>query len=176
MNGELSPSGAGGGPQVQRLQLCRHEMQHFVLALQGYLTGQVLQVSWAELRRELLVSVHTLDELRAAHVGYIRHAARRCLLNAKSEPIMKIVQDVLRIVLKFHAQLSAVQWTVDADGQVVHPTFAAVMKTHRQFSGYSRFLFKVVNKTKDRFYQPHLNDLANRLNFNGFYTSDVGPV
>ena len=64
------------------------------------------------------------------------------MLNAKSEPIMKIVQDVLRIVLKLHAQLSSVEWSVDGEGRVTHPAFAAVMKTHRQFSGYSRFLFK----------------------------------
>ena len=57
---------------------------------------------------------------------------------------MKIVQDVLRIVLKFQAQLSAGEgrWTVDDGGHMVHPSFPALMKAHRQFSGYSRFLFK----------------------------------
>ena len=37
------------------------------------------------------------------------------------------------------------------------------------FNLISRFLYSVVGKLSARGYQPHLQDLILRLNFNGFY-------
>ena len=44
-----------------------------------------------------------------------------------------------------------------------------IQKQYGVFRQYSRFLFSVVSKLSARGYQPHLQDLLLRLNFNGFY-------
>ena len=36
---------------------CRHEMQHFVSVMQGYVVNQVIHVSWEEFQRELKTNV-----------------------------------------------------------------------------------------------------------------------
>ena len=33
--------------------VCRHEMQHFVQSVEGYLSNQVIQVSWKEFQVDL---------------------------------------------------------------------------------------------------------------------------
>ena len=44
-----------------------------------------------------------------------------------------------------------------------------IQKQYAVFKQYSRFLYSVVGKLAARGYQPHLQDLLLRLNFNGFY-------
>ena len=67
----------------------------------------------------------------------------RCLLNKNAAPIMKIIQDIFGLILKFRSQLLSRPWSHDSDlGQVTHPAFDLMCNTYKSFNEYSRFLFK----------------------------------
>jgi hypothetical protein len=57
--------------QYHCLQLYRHEMTHFVHALQNYVTASVLEASWVEFLQNLK-NASTLDDLYRMHVVYIK--------------------------------------------------------------------------------------------------------
>ena len=66
----------------------------------------------------------------------------RCLLNNKAARVMKIIQDIFGLILKFRGQLISQRWQKLNDGAVVHPAFNKMCQTYKLFSEYSRFLFK----------------------------------
>ena len=68
--------GVGGSVQFHQLQLYRHEMQHFVKVIQGYLANQILQVSWSEFTTKL-GSVSDLDAIHRTHADYLNRAIFR---------------------------------------------------------------------------------------------------
>lgn len=70
----LSP--AAGSVQLRQLQLFKHEMQHFVKVIQGYIANQILHVTWCEFRARL-AAVGDLEEIRRAHSEYLHKAVFR---------------------------------------------------------------------------------------------------
>ncbi|XP_068759529.1 gamma-tubulin complex component 6-like isoform X2 [Montipora capricornis] len=164
---------AAMSPQLRQLQLFRHEMQHFVHNLEGYLSNQILNVTWSEFQ-EGLVNVSSLDDLHNQHAEYLRKAIFRSLLNRKAAPVMTIISDMGKLILKLRTQLLASPWQQDPDtGHVTHPTFDVMCNTHKAFKEYSRFLFTVVSKLVQRGYQSHWADFLLRINFNHFYVVDL---
>ncbi|XP_064632951.1 gamma-tubulin complex component 6-like isoform X2 [Lineus longissimus] len=158
-------------PQVRQLQLFRHEMQCFVKVMQGYISNQIIHVSWREFQDDLMNNVHSLDDLHHRHAEYLNKAVFRCLLNAKAAPVMKVIQDIFKLILRFHAYLTGFAWQKSAtSGEITHPNFANLLATYKAFKDYSIFLFKVVNKLSARGYHQHLEEFLLRLNFNSYYT------
>ncbi|XP_072026264.1 gamma-tubulin complex component 6-like [Amphiura filiformis] len=161
---------AGNSPQFRQLQLFRHEMQHFVSVMQGYVVNQVIYVTWGEFQQELKTNVHNLDDLHQKHAEYLNKAVFRCLLNKKAATLMKIITDILCLILKVRTQLISSSWIYDqASHAVVHPAFQTIRSSYLAFKEYSGFLYKVVAKLVTRGYQPHLEEFLLRLNFNDFY-------
>lgn len=68
--------GAGRSVQFRQLQLYRHEMQHFVKVIQGYIANQILQVSWTEFTAKL-VAANDLDAIHRTHADYLNRAIFR---------------------------------------------------------------------------------------------------
>lgn len=68
--------GAGRSVQFHQLQLYRHEMQHFVKVIQGYIANQILQVSWSEFTAKL-ASASDLDAIHRTHADYLNRAIFR---------------------------------------------------------------------------------------------------
>ena len=66
----------------------------------------------------------------------------RCLLNKKAAPILKIIQDIFCLILKFCAQLSTDTWGQDSTGEAVHPNFSAMVTSYKAFKQYFVFLYK----------------------------------
>ncbi|XP_036376235.1 gamma-tubulin complex component 6 [Megalops cyprinoides] len=159
--------GAGGSVQFRQLQLYRHEMQHFVKVIQGYIANQILQVSWSEFTNKL-GSASDLDAIHHTHADYLNRAIFRGLLTEKAAPVMNIIHSIFSLILKFRAQLIAHPWS-SQQGEVVHPSFVALQQSYNTFKYYSHFLFKVVTKLVNRGYQPHLEDFLLRINFNNYY-------
>ncbi|XP_039625763.1 gamma-tubulin complex component 6 isoform X2 [Polypterus senegalus] len=159
--------GAGGSAQFRQLQLYRHEMQHFVKVIQGYIANQILQVSWSEFHQRL-ASVGNLEDLYRAHADYLNKAVFRGLLTEKATPVMNIIYSIFSLILKFRAQLISQAWQCQ-QGVAEHPNFGAMHQSYRTFKHYSHFLFKVVTKLVNRGYQPHLEDFLLRINFNSYY-------
>jgi hypothetical protein len=65
--------------QYHCLQLYRHEMTHFVRALQNYVTATVLEASWVEFLQNLK-NASTLDDLYRMHVVYIKMVLFRLVI------------------------------------------------------------------------------------------------
>ncbi|XP_072528471.1 gamma-tubulin complex component 6 isoform X2 [Salminus brasiliensis] len=159
--------GAGRSVQFRQLQLYRHEMQHFVKVIQGYIANQILQVSWSEFTQKLS-SASDLDTIHRTHAEYLNRAIFRALLTEKAAPVMNIIHSIFSLILKFRGQLIAQSWE-SQQGETVHPSFIAMQQSYNTFKYYSRFLFKVVSKLVDKGYQPHLEDFLLRINFNNYY-------
>jgi len=62
---------SGDSSQLRQLQLCRHEMQHFVRVLHEYIASEVVTVSWHEFEAELGRHLAGLDDLRRRHLAYL---------------------------------------------------------------------------------------------------------
>ncbi|XP_059402745.1 gamma-tubulin complex component 6 isoform X2 [Carassius carassius] len=159
--------GAGRSAQFHQLQLYRHEMQHFVKVIQGYIANQILQVSWSEFTHKLS-SANDLDAIHRTHAEYLNRAIFRGLLTEKAAPVMNIIHSIFSLILKFRGQLIAQPWELQ-QGEPVHPGFIAMQQSYNTFKYYSRFLFKVVTKLVDKGYQPHLEDFLLRINLNNYY-------
>ncbi|XP_072242319.1 gamma-tubulin complex component 6 isoform X2 [Leuresthes tenuis] len=159
--------GAGRSVQFRQLQLYRHEMQHFVKVIQGYIANQILQVSWSEFTAKL-AAASDLDAIHRTHADYLNRAIFRGLLTEKAAPVMNIIHSIFSLILKFRAQLIAQPWD-NHQGEAVHPSFIAMQQSYNTFKYYSHFLFKVVTKLVNRGYQPHLEDFLLRINFNNYY-------
>lgn len=159
--------GAGRSVQFRQLQLYRHEMQHFVKVIQGYIANQILQVSWSEFTAKL-ATANDLDAIHRTHADYLNRAIFRGLLTEKAAPVMNIIHSIFSLILKFRAQLIAQPWD-NHQGEAVHPSFIAMQQSYNTFKYYSHFLFKVVTKLVNRGYQPHLEDFLLRINFNNYY-------
>nr|KAF6498426.1 tubulin gamma complex associated protein 6 [Rousettus aegyptiacus] len=156
-------SPAAGSVQFRQLQLFKHEMQHFVKVIQGYIANQILHVTWCEFQARLAV-VGDLEDIQRAHAEYLHKAVFRGLLTERAAPVMNIIHSVFSLVLKFRSQLISRPW-----GPAEHPNFALMQQSYSTFKYYSHFLFKVVTKLVNRGYQPHLEDFLLRINFNNYY-------
>ncbi|XP_033261235.2 gamma-tubulin complex component 6 isoform X1 [Orcinus orca] len=156
-------SHAAGSVQFRQLQLFKHEMQHFVKVIQGYIANQILHVTWCEFQARL-ASVGDLEDIQRAHAEYLHKAVFRGLLTEKAAPVMNIIHSTFSLVLKFRSQLIAQPWRGPE-----HPNFALLQQSYSTFKYYSHFLFKVVSKLVNRGYQPHLEDFLLRINFNSYY-------
>uniref|UniRef100_A0A8C5FY33 Gamma-tubulin complex component 6 n=1 Tax=Gouania willdenowi TaxID=441366 RepID=A0A8C5FY33_GOUWI len=159
--------GAGCSVQFHQLQLYRHEMQHFVKVIQGYIANQILQVSWSEFTAKL-ATASDLDAIHRTHADYLNRAIFRGLLTEKAAPVMNIIHSIFSLILKFRAQLISQPWG-SQQGEALHPSFIAMQQSYNTFKYYSHFLFKVVTKLVNRGYQPHLEDFLLRINFNNYY-------
>ncbi|XP_074128103.1 gamma-tubulin complex component 6 isoform X2 [Sminthopsis crassicaudata] len=160
---------ASGSVQFRQLQLFKHEMQHFVKVIQGYIANQILHVTWREFGNKLS-SVSNLEEIHRTHAEYLNKAIFRGLLTEKAAPVMNVIHSIFSLILKFRTQLISQGWTYDGGQQVaVHPNFALMQQSYSTFKYYSHFLFKVVTKLVNRGYQPHLEDFLLRINFNNYY-------
>ncbi|KAG8517992.1 Gamma-tubulin complex component 6 [Galemys pyrenaicus] len=184
-------SQAAGSAQFRQLQLFKHEMQHFVKVIQGYIANQILHVTWCEFRARL-ARAGDLEEVQRAHAEYLHRAVFRGLLTEKAAPVMNIIHSVFSLVLKFRSQLISQPWgPAHGPRGAEHPNFALMQQSYSTFKYYSHFLFKgelpgplggrvgaargslsppaVVTKLVNRGYQPHLEDFLLRINFNDYY-------
>ncbi|XP_036762593.2 gamma-tubulin complex component 6 isoform X3 [Manis pentadactyla] len=161
-------SHADGSVQFRQLQLFKHEMQHFVKVIQGYIANQILHVTWCEFRARLAV-VGDLEEVRRAHAEYLHKAVFRGLLTERAAPVMNVIRSLFSLVLKFRSQLISRPWGPLGPRGTEHPNFALMQQSYSTFKYYSHFLFKVVTKLVNRGYQPHLEDFLLRINFNNYY-------
>lgn len=163
-------------PQFRSLQFFRHEMLHFIRSLYEYIGVQAFQTTWFHLRQQIAI-VRNLDELIAAHSKYLRHVSFRCLLHKKAVPVMKIVQDLFAIVLKFRSQLLSASWRRNSKTNSMEvESFPQLCSSFVSFRDHSTFLYKVISKLARRGYQTHLMEFSLNLDFNGYYSSLAAQI
>ena len=66
---------AGTSAELRKLQLWRHEMQHFAKVIEEYIASQVIDVSWHEFQSNLGTQINSFDDLIQCHADYLK----RCL-------------------------------------------------------------------------------------------------
>ena len=72
----------------------RHDMQHFVKVIHGYLALQVTQVSWHQFQTEVK-DVENLDGLYDSHNRFINRCLSRCVLMVLHEWVLMSSLSVL---------------------------------------------------------------------------------
>lgn len=63
--------------QIRQLQIYRHEFQHFVNIMHGYISNQLLGLTWEEFQVDLAQHAESLDDVTAAHNKFIDTALFR---------------------------------------------------------------------------------------------------
>lgn len=93
-------------PQYISIQIYRHMMASMIRALDNYIVTTCILTSWTEFENDLK-KARTLDDLYECHVVYIKKVLFRCLLNNRSTPVMKLLNDIFTVILKFSRVLKA---------------------------------------------------------------------
>ncbi|CAH2041483.1 unnamed protein product, partial [Iphiclides podalirius] len=159
-------------PQYVSAQVFRHVMAALVRALEGYMAATCVQAAWLEFERALR-KARTLDDLHECHVAYVKKVLFRCLLNNRSAPVMRLLNDIFTVVLKFSRVLRAGDWQQEApDACFTHPNFAQLEELFRLFEKLAKYLHKVITKLMECGYQRHLVELLTMVNLNGYYDPD----
>lgn len=63
--------------QLRQLQIYRHEFQHFVNIMHGYIVSQLFGITWKEFQVELTQQCSGLDDVIQAHNKFIDQALFR---------------------------------------------------------------------------------------------------
>ncbi|XP_047997599.1 gamma-tubulin complex component 6 [Leguminivora glycinivorella] len=161
-----------GSPQYISIQLYRHIMSSFVRALDNYIVTTCILSSWTEFENDLK-KARTLDDLYDCHVVYIKKVLFRCLLNNRSTPVMKLLNDIFTVILKFSRVLKAGKWLQkEQEGPFTHTSFAQLVELFHMFEKLAKYLHKVITKLMECGYQRHLAELLIMVNLNQYYDSE----
>ncbi|XP_048483144.1 uncharacterized protein LOC105387979 [Plutella xylostella] len=159
-------------PQYISTQLYRHIMASLIRALDNYIVTTCILTSWTEFENDLK-KARTLDDLYDCHVVYIKKVLFRCLLNNRSTPVMKLLNDIFIVILKFSRVLNAGKWYYnEATGCHHHPNFVQLQELFHLFEKLAKYLHKVVMRLMECGYQRHLAELLTLVNLNGYYNPD----
>ena len=63
--------------RVRQLQIYRHEFQHFINIMHGYISSQLFSLTWEEFQTELTQQSESLDDVILAHNQFIDTALFR---------------------------------------------------------------------------------------------------
>ncbi|XP_030023549.2 uncharacterized protein LOC115442605 isoform X1 [Manduca sexta] len=159
-------------PQYISIQIYRHIMASMIRALDNYIVTTCILSSWTEFENDLK-KARTLDDLYECHVVYIKKVLFRCLLNNRSTPVMKLLNDMFTVILKFSRVLKAGEWQPkEPNGHFTHSNFAQLDELFHLFAKLAKYLHKVITKLMECGYQRHLAELLTMVNFNGYYDVD----
>ncbi|OWR42859.1 hypothetical protein KGM_207871 [Danaus plexippus plexippus] len=156
-------------PQYISIQIYRHIMASLIRAFDNYIVTTCILTSWTEFEKDLK-KARTLDDLYECHVVYIKKVLFRCLLNNRSTPVMKLLNDIFTVILKFSRVLKAGEWQQkDPDGNFTHTSYNQLEELFHLFEKLAKYLHKVVTKLMECGYQRHLVELLTMINLNGYY-------
>ncbi|KAF9424262.1 hypothetical protein HW555_000655 [Spodoptera exigua] len=159
-------------PQYISVQIYRHMMASLIRALDNYIVTTCILSSWTEFENDLK-KARTLDDLYECHVVYIKKVLFRCLLNNRSTPVMKLLNDIFTVILKFSRVLKAGEWQQkEPEGPFTHSNFPQLEELFNLFEKLAKYLHKVVAKLMECGYQRHLVELLTMINLNGYYDPD----
>ncbi|XP_071534199.1 gamma-tubulin complex component 6 isoform X3 [Panulirus ornatus] len=160
--------------QFHQVCLFRHEMHHFLLVVQAYVISQVHQISWSKFEQKLCEKVASLDDLYDLHSSLVNSILSRCFLTRNSAVVLKLVRDVFSLMLRFRKQFLSHSWQTNSESGIMeHPGFNALKSTYQEFQKHATFLHKLLVKVGQRIRMDSCRqDLLNRLDFNGYYSSE----
>lgn len=158
--------------QFHKICLYTHQMHHFLLVVQAYVTSQVHQTSWTKFEQNLRKKVSSLDELYVLHSDLVTAIVSRCFLNKNGAVVLKLIHEVFSLMLQFRSQLKSHVWLMNSTTKKMeHPGFAGLEKTYHEFKKHAVFLHRTLLKAVERHQLGHIHDLLNRLDFNDYYSN-----
>jgi hypothetical protein len=190
--------GDGGVPPP--VFLLRHEAQHFITCLDGYLTSQVLEGCFEELLQDCGRQATSVSGLRAAHDAYTQRLAARCLVadphthalgqrtpTSAAAMAAKLLDTIFNVILDFchlvqtHAAAVAPSASTTAPAAPpppggAPPPFPAsllhrVATCRRDFHKHVRFLFGgLAGMSAQGAGFAHIDDLLARLSVTDYYS------
>ncbi|XP_068630031.1 gamma-tubulin complex component 6 [Battus philenor] len=159
-------------PQYISVQIYRHVMASLIRALDNYIVTTCILTSWTEFESDLK-KARTLDDLYDCHVVYIKKVLFRCLLNNRSTLVMKLLNDIFTVILKFSRVLKAGEWQQqERTSSFTHTNFTQLEELYHLFEKLAKYLHKVVTKLMECGYQRHLVELLTMVNLNGYYDTN----
>ncbi|XP_021892554.1 uncharacterized protein LOC110810642 [Carica papaya] len=83
------------------LMKLRHQVNHFVSALQQYIQSQLAHVSWCRFLHSLKHKVKDMMDLEAVHMAYLRESKYICFLSDETRAVGSIIESILQCTLDF---------------------------------------------------------------------------
>ncbi|EOA23415.1 hypothetical protein CARUB_v10016596mg [Capsella rubella] len=83
----------------------RHQINHFVTALQQYVHSELSHVSWSKFLHSLKHKVKDMMDLESVHMAYLSEALRICFLSEETRVISNIIENILQCALDFRSCL-----------------------------------------------------------------------
>ena len=147
--------------RLHRLELFRHEMNHFVAALEGFVLGQLEGDAREGLRRGV-AAARDLQGVARAHGDYVRVALRCCFLGAEFRAASDFVAAILQRAVDLQALCRAHPGLSLARGGT---QWRKVQALHLSFKNTAHLLFRLLRAAR----HPQLAELGLLLDPNAFY-------
>ncbi|VVB04838.1 unnamed protein product [Arabis nemorensis] len=87
------------------LMKLRHQVNHFVSALQQYVHSELSHVSWSKFLYSLKHKVKDMMDLESVHMAYLSEALRICFLSEETRVISNMIENILQCALDFRSCL-----------------------------------------------------------------------
>ncbi|CAO1392141.1 unnamed protein product [Diamesa tonsa] len=153
--------------QYRHVQQIRHKMSHFVYCLENHVTRSALQSSWKTFENDLK-STKCIGDLYRTHAKYIKRILFLCHLNKNSAEFYKNVDEIFKIILRFHRYLKLKTWTLN-DSVYNHPKYGIIVEVETDFERLLKFTMYLGNKLIAHGNQMEIGELLNMININGYY-------
>ena len=147
--------------RLHRLELFRHEMNHFVAALEGFVLGQLEGGAREGLRRGL-AAARDLRGVARAHGAYVSAALRCCFLGAEFRAASDFVAAILQRAVDLQALCRAHPGLSLARGET---PWRKVQALHLSFKNTAHLLFRLLRAAR----HPQLAELGLLLDPTAFY-------
>lgn len=87
-------------PILHMCHMMGTEMIHFIHQMQYYITFEVLECCWADLKKQV-AEASDLDHIIAAHETFLDQVLNRCLLDAESRPMLTQLRTIFDLIIQF---------------------------------------------------------------------------
>ncbi|CAH9115460.1 unnamed protein product [Cuscuta epithymum] len=92
--------------QISILTKTRHQLNHFVSAVQQYVQSQLSHVSWCRFMHSLKHKVKDMMDFALVHMEYLNDSRHICFLTDETQPIARIIQEILQSALEFRSYMA----------------------------------------------------------------------
>lgn len=87
-------------PILHMCHMLGTEMIHFIHQMQYYITFEVLECCWADLKKQV-AEASDLDHIIAAHETFLDQVLNRCLLDAESRQMLTQLRTIFDLIIQF---------------------------------------------------------------------------
>nr|GME10333.1 gamma-tubulin complex component 3 [Ipomoea batatas] len=164
--------------QISILTKTRHQLNHFVSAVQQYVQSQLSHVSWCRFMHSLKHKVRDMMDFELVHMAYLNESRDICFLSEETQPIAHNIQQILQSAVDFRSSLAGNIFKSglnEKEGRVdLHQTdMSQVLSIRNTFMKSIKDLYQCYLKSPkhDDF---GLSHLWGYINYNEYYSDVIG--